>query len=71
MLQCYVVFVNRVGVEPGLRFWGGSHVYDPEGELVAEAPRDEPALSTPTSTSTRCAACAARCRCSRRRGSGC
>jgi predicted amidohydrolase len=45
-LQCYVVFVNRVGVEPGLRFWGGSHVYGPEGELVAEAPRDEPALVT-------------------------
>ena len=43
-LQCYVVFVNRVGVEPGLRFWGGSHVYGPEGELVAEAPGDEPAL---------------------------
>jgi predicted amidohydrolase len=43
-LQCYVVFVNRVGEEPGLRFWGGSHVYGPEGELVAEAPRDEPAL---------------------------
>jgi len=43
-LQCYVAFVNRVGVEPGLRFWGGSHVYGPEGELVAEAPRDEPAL---------------------------
>jgi predicted amidohydrolase len=43
-LQCYVVFVNRVGVEPGLRFWGGSHVYGPEGELVIEAPRDEPAL---------------------------
>ena len=38
------MFVNRVGVEPGLRFWGGSHVYGPEGELVAEAPRDEPAL---------------------------
>ncbi len=45
-LQCYVVFVNRVGVEPGLRFWGGSHVYGPEGELVAEAPQDEPALVT-------------------------
>jgi predicted amidohydrolase len=43
-LQCYVVFVNRVGAEPGLRFWGGSHVYGPEGELVAEAPGDEPAL---------------------------
>ena len=43
-LQCYVVFVNRVGVEPGLRFWGGSHVYGPEGDLIAEAPREEPAL---------------------------
>ena len=27
-------------------FWGGSHVYDPWGELVAEAPADEPALLT-------------------------
>jgi predicted amidohydrolase len=45
-LQCYVVFVNRVGEEPGLRYWGGSHVYGPEGNLVAEAPRDEPALVT-------------------------
>jgi predicted amidohydrolase len=44
MLECYVVFVNRVGDEPGLGFWGGSHVYDPWGELVAEAPTDEPAL---------------------------
>jgi predicted amidohydrolase len=43
-LQCYVVFVNRVGEEPGLRFWGGSHVFAPGGELVGEAPRDEPAL---------------------------
>ena len=46
MLECYVVFVNRVGEEPGLSFWGGSHVYDPWGELVAEAPTDEPALIT-------------------------
>jgi predicted amidohydrolase len=44
LLQCYVVFVNRVGEEPGLRFWGGSHVHDPWGELLAEAPADEPAL---------------------------
>jgi predicted amidohydrolase len=43
-LQCYVVFVNRVGEEPGMRFWGGSHVYAPGGTLLAEAPRDEPAL---------------------------
>jgi predicted amidohydrolase len=46
ILECYVVFVNRVGEEPGLSFWGGSHVYDPWGELVAEAPADEPALIT-------------------------
>ena len=39
MLQCYVVFVNRVGEEPGFTFWGGSHVVDPLGDVVAEAPR--------------------------------
>jgi predicted amidohydrolase len=38
------VFVNRAGEEPGMRFWGGSHVYAPGGTLLAEAPRDEPAL---------------------------
>jgi predicted amidohydrolase len=46
ILECYVVFVNRVGEEHDLSFWGGSHVYDPWGELVAEAPADEPALLT-------------------------
>jgi predicted amidohydrolase len=46
ILECYVVFVNRVGEENELSFWGGSHVYDPWGELVAEAPADEPALLT-------------------------
>jgi predicted amidohydrolase len=45
-LECYVVFVNRVGDEAGLSFWGGSQVYDPWGELVAEAPVGEPALVT-------------------------
>src|SRR4051794_40199553 len=48
MLECFVVFVNRVGDEGELGFWGGSHVYDPWGELVAEAPVDEPALVTAT-----------------------
>jgi predicted amidohydrolase len=45
MLACYVVFVNRVGSERGLHFWGGSHVVDPSGEIVAQAPRFEPALT--------------------------
>jgi predicted amidohydrolase len=44
MLETFVVFVNRVGHEADLHFWGGSHVYDPWGELVAEAPEDEPGL---------------------------
>jgi predicted amidohydrolase len=44
MLECWVVFVNRVGEEPGFTFWGGSHVVDPRGEVVAEAPRFEEAL---------------------------
>jgi len=41
MFQCYVVFANRVGTEDGLSFWGGSHVVDPSGEVVAESPRYE------------------------------
>lgn len=37
MYQLFVVFVNRVGTEDGLSFWGGSHVVDPWGEVIAEA----------------------------------
>ncbi len=44
LLECFVVFVNRVGTELGLTFWGGSHVVDPLGDVVAEAPRMEEAL---------------------------
>jgi predicted amidohydrolase len=45
MLQCYVVFVNRIGDEGELHFWGGSHVVDPWGQVVAEAPIDAPSLT--------------------------
>ena len=34
----YVVFVNRVGFEDGLGFWGGSRVITPRGEAEAELP---------------------------------
>jgi predicted amidohydrolase len=44
MLGCWVVFCNRVGTEAGARFWGGSCVLAPGGEVVAEAPCGEPAL---------------------------
>ncbi len=43
-LQVYVVFVNRVGSESGISFWGGSRVVDPWGQVIVEAPRCEPAL---------------------------
>ena len=33
----YLVFANRVGVEDGLMFWGGSEVIDPSGNTVAKA----------------------------------
>ncbi len=44
MYQCYVVFVNRVGDEGERRFWGRSHLFDPWGQVVAEAPRFEESL---------------------------
>lgn len=44
MLQCFVVFVNRVGRENGLTFWGGSHVIGPDGAVLAQAPRLEESL---------------------------
>ena len=33
----YLVFANRIGVEDGLMFWGGSEVIDPSGNTVAKA----------------------------------
>jgi predicted amidohydrolase len=44
MFQVFVVFVNRVGAEGMLQFWGGSHVVDPWGNLVAEAPVGQESL---------------------------
>jgi len=42
-LTCRVIYVNRVGYEDGVGFWGGSHVVAPSGEIVAAAPEFEPA----------------------------
>jgi len=43
-LQAWVVFVNRVGSEAGMTFWGGSRVIDPWGRVVVQAPRGEEAI---------------------------
>ncbi len=34
----FVVFVNRVGVEETVTFWGGSQVINPAGDMICEAP---------------------------------
>lgn len=44
LTTCFVVFVNRVGVEESVTFWGGSQVIDPAGDVVYEAPLLEPGL---------------------------
>jgi predicted amidohydrolase len=43
-LTMYVVFVNRVGHEDGIAFWGGSEVVAPDGTVVARAPDFEEQL---------------------------
>jgi NAD+ synthase (glutamine-hydrolysing) len=42
----FVVHANRVGYEDGLHFWGGSTIFNPDGELVCQAPYDEEGLTT-------------------------
>ena len=44
--QCYVIGVNRVGVDGnGVGYQGGSAVYDAEGEAVVETANDETVVS--------------------------
>lgn len=43
-LQSYMIFVNRIGEEAGVNFWGGSMIVDPWGKVIAEAPRHEAAV---------------------------
>lgn len=46
-----VIVCNRTGTEPdpsgagpGIQFWGSSFIAGPQGEILAEAPTDEPAV---------------------------
>ncbi|HVD86090.1 MAG TPA: nitrilase-related carbon-nitrogen hydrolase [Solirubrobacterales bacterium] len=40
----FMVAVNRIGSEPPLTFYGSSFISDPYGRILAQAPRDEPAV---------------------------
>jgi predicted amidohydrolase len=44
LFTTFVVHANRVGFEDGLNFWGGSTVFDPNGELIAQGPYFEEEL---------------------------
>ncbi|MEZ5278348.1 MAG: carbon-nitrogen hydrolase [Opitutaceae bacterium] len=37
---CYVVAVNRIGLEESIEFFGGSFVADPHGQLLHKSPHD-------------------------------
>ncbi len=41
---CYVAHCNRVGFEDDIHFWGGSALFSPTGEIVAEAKLMDPDL---------------------------
>lgn len=44
ILTTFVIFSNRVGMEDGIAFWGGSHVLAPDGKTLAAAPHFDDAL---------------------------
>jgi len=44
-LTCRVLYVNRVGFEDGVSFWGGSHAVVPSGDIIAAAPEFDPSLT--------------------------
>ena len=37
----FLAYVNLVGVEDGMQFWGGSRLVNPTGDIVARAKYDE------------------------------
>ena len=37
----YLAFVNLVGIEDGLQFWGGSRLIGPQGRIIAKAKYDD------------------------------
>lgn len=46
LANCNVIFVNRVGFEDGLGFWGGSRIISPSAETLFEMPLFETSLDS-------------------------
>ncbi len=38
---CFLAYVNLVGIEDGLQFWGGSRLMSPSGAVITQAEYDE------------------------------
>ncbi len=45
LFTCFVASTNRVGFEDGITFWGGASAFGPTGELLAQGPYHEEALT--------------------------
>ncbi|HZD57357.1 MAG TPA: nitrilase-related carbon-nitrogen hydrolase, partial [Anaerolineales bacterium] len=45
LFTSFVAHANRTGYEDGLNFWGGSTLFDPNGELLAKGPYHQEALT--------------------------
>lgn len=45
LMTTFVIYCNRVGVEDGISFWGGSCLLNPEGKIAAAAPEFDEALT--------------------------
>ena len=45
LFTVFVAHANRVGYEDGLNFWGGSTIFDPDGNLIVRAPDFETSLT--------------------------
>lgn len=45
LFTVFVAHANRVGYEDGLNFWGGSTLFDPNGELLVQGPYHQEALT--------------------------
>lgn len=48
LFTAFIAHANRVGFEDGLNFFGGSTVFDPDGNLIAKGPYDDEALTYAT-----------------------
>ncbi len=44
LFTSFIIHCNRCGFEDGLHFWGGSTVFNPDGELLCQAPYHEEGL---------------------------